>query len=277
MSELVEMDEFVVHKNSFLDPLSSTFDGALVLLNSDGYDLDMLKNLWTKASGCYCADGGANRLYDSFSTDTERTLYIPSLIIGDLDSLRKDVWTFYESNGCTVEQIDDCDTTDLEKCLLHIFHEQKQEVGTSGGTKGGTKGSLFSGAHDLDVVLIGAFGGRFDHTMASIQALYKWSSCCRSLVIADTASVTCLLQSGKHRIDLVSGEGPHCGLLPVGCACDSVTTTGLQWNLFEQRIAFGELISTSNICVGSVITVETSCPVIWTISNNNSESAKSFY
>ncbi|CAN0438080.1 unnamed protein product, partial [Ascophyllum nodosum] len=45
-----------------------------------------------------CADGGANRLHDSFDADSpgERERYVPDMIVGDLDSLRPEVAAFYE-------------------------------------------------------------------------------------------------------------------------------------------------------------------------------------
>ncbi|KNC74682.1 hypothetical protein SARC_12778, partial [Sphaeroforma arctica JP610] len=68
---------------------------ALVILNwpilSKG-----LEKLWARASICVCADGGANRLYDSRPNDREK--FIPTAIKGDLDSLRPEVRKFYESH-----------------------------------------------------------------------------------------------------------------------------------------------------------------------------------
>lgn len=48
----------------------------------------------TPAKYRICADGGANRLYDSLS-EQDRRRYLPDLIKGDLDSLRQDVEAFY--------------------------------------------------------------------------------------------------------------------------------------------------------------------------------------
>ena len=56
-----------------------------------------------------CADGGANRLYDLFSSGQaaaaaaaeRRALYCPQIIKGDLDSLRPEVQQFYEQHGPT--------------------------------------------------------------------------------------------------------------------------------------------------------------------------------
>ena len=60
-------------------------------------------------------------------------------------------------------------------------------------------------------------------------------------------------------------EGPHCGLIPVGGAVQRVTTTGLTWNLSGQRLAFGELVSSSNLLQDDVVSIETSDPVLWTV------------
>lgn len=39
---------------------------------------------------------------------------------------------------------------------------------------------------------------------------------------------------GHHKIQVNTGlEEGHCGLIPIGTPVDSVTTTGLTWNLSE--------------------------------------------
>ena len=78
----------------------------------------MFLNLWTSFELVVCADGGANRLYDWFGSSPDsdgfnRIDYIPSKIIGDLDSLRGDVRDYYSSNGCEIIHHGNQDNTDL--------------------------------------------------------------------------------------------------------------------------------------------------------------------
>eukprot|EP00580_Thalassiosira_gravida_P012365 CAMPEP_0201650564 /NCGR_PEP_ID=MMETSP0493-20130528/41438_1 /ASSEMBLY_ACC=CAM_ASM_000838 /TAXON_ID=420259 /ORGANISM="Thalassiosira gravida, Strain GMp14c1" /LENGTH=101 /DNA_ID=CAMNT_0048126705 /DNA_START=1 /DNA_END=306 /DNA_ORIENTATION=+ len=61
------------------------------------------------------------------------------------------------------------------------------------------------------------------------------------------------------------GEGPTCGLIPIGGRCDDVRTTGLQWNLEgDVPLEFGGLVSSSNRVVEEVVTVKTSTPLLFT-------------
>jgi hypothetical protein len=80
---------------------------ALVVTNSPCYDVNVFRRfrscltslliyrLWPLADIIYCADGAANRLYDSFPRETERSIYLPHTILGDLDSIRQEVSDYY--------------------------------------------------------------------------------------------------------------------------------------------------------------------------------------
>lgn len=69
-------------------------DEAVILVNTI-LPLHFQK-FWKGAKLKICADGGANRLFDFFENHTsERTSYIPNIIKGDLDSMRKPVREFY--------------------------------------------------------------------------------------------------------------------------------------------------------------------------------------
>jgi thiamine pyrophosphokinase len=206
-----------------------------------------------------CADGGANRLFDATGGGND---YIPDLIRGDLDSLRPTVQEHYAGLGTRVEEDPDQDTNDLDKCLQIVGSEW-----------------LNHNCCDHRVCVYGAFGGRFDQEMASIQALFKWREVFHNrLFLYDDRTSAFLLSQDvvneirlpfygemhtKHPKDL--GDGPTCGLVPIGSKCDVVKTSGLKWDLDGSvPLEFGGLVSTSNRVMDPVVFVESSHPLIFT-------------
>ncbi|KAG6861035.1 hypothetical protein C0995_004738 [Termitomyces sp. Mi166 len=82
--------------------------------------------------------------------------YLPDLIKGDLDSIRDDVRSFYQSLGVPVVHDADQDSTDLMKCVSAI--EEKE-----------------SGRLDVeyDIVILGGLAGRLDQTIHTLSYLHK--------------------------------------------------------------------------------------------------------
>jgi thiamine pyrophosphokinase len=236
---------------------------TLIVLNSPipDYPSVWFEHLWNGSDEHICADGGANRLFH-YSKD-----YIPSRIRGDLDSLDPAIRAYYENQNVLVEE-DACqDTNDLDKAL---------QVCVVNGDN--TSSSCMS-----RVIVYGAFGGRFDQEMASIQALYKWGprfnwqlylysdETCAFLIPANCSCEIRYPFHGTHNlqddpaIGITLGEGPTCGLIPMGCRVDSIVTTGLKWNLDgTTQLEFGGLVSTSNRITQPVVTVRASQPVVFT-------------
>lgn len=67
-------------------------------------------------------------------------------------------------------------------------------------------------------------------------------------------------------------EKRTCGLVPLGTRCDSVTTSGLQWDLNDDKMEFGGMISSSNRilesecviqCSNDLLYISTLRPDIW--------------
>jgi len=189
---------------------------------------------------------------------------IPDRIRGDLDSLDPSVRAYYESQGVSVEQ-DFCqDTNDLDKALQILVSDDKDSSNT------------------VDrVIIYGAFGGRFDQEMASFAALYKWApyfngqlylysdETCAFLIPANKdCEIRLPFYGTTHNVEEQErdiGEGPTCGLIPLGCRCESIVTSGLKWDLDgTMPLEFGGLVSSSNHIMEPTVKVFASHPLIFT-------------
>ncbi|CAB9501243.1 Thiamin pyrophosphokinase 1 [Seminavis robusta] len=224
----------ITHSSPFLPPRNGEQTRqALVILNSPirSPPSPLFQKLWDSCCFHVCADGGANRLYRAD----------PGLLP---DLIR--------------------DSNDLDKALSAILQKKSMDTQQQQYTR---------------IIIYGAFGGRFDQEMASIQALYKWGPQFQNrLVLIDDNTSAVLLpagvkneirmprygdQTGKQQKDL--GEGPTCGLIPIGTKCEKIVTTGFKWNLDGTiPLEFGGLVSTSNHLSEEVATVEASHPLVFT-------------
>lgn len=262
---------------TFTSPLldQHTTKTALIILNTpiQRPPSKWFEKLWELSSERICADGGANRLYEatqepsSLDNSNNKIKYIPNRIRGDLDSLDPKVKEYYEKHKCSIER-DPCqDTNDLDKALQVCVNDDDD-----GNDKKKKKLER--------VIVYGAFGGRFDQEMASLHALYKWGpkfdyqlflyndETCAFLIPPNTLCEIRLPFYDTHCSDCCDGtigEGPTCGLIPLGSPCDSITTTGLKWNLDGSLpLGFGDFISTSNRVMEPVVTIQSSHPIVFT-------------
>ncbi len=154
----------------------------------------------------------------------------------------------------------DQETNDLEKALNYVQYS----LG-------------YSDVTNLNVIIYGNFSGRFDHAMANVHALLKWKSIFHRIVVVDRLNTTEVLEENVVHVmvpianELIV-EGVSCGLLPLGNKVDSVTTSGLVWNLDDESLELGKRISSSNSIDTQLklVRVRVSEPIIWTCSIKSS-------
>lgn len=253
-------------------PELDTCDALLVL----NYTLPhYTPHLWQHTKRHFCADGGANRLYDEFpemfdlatrSFEKIREAHIPEVIVGDLDSVRPEILEYYLERGTMVQDKGyDQDTTDLHKAIMSMVTTMTDATVEVGDREGGACGirQVAGGAGSGGrIIAVGALGGRLDHQFANISVLHEFQDL--NIVLVGKSSLAMLIPAGKTVIvPNRDAEGPTCGLIPFE-GPTVATTSGLKWNLEATEMRFGGLLSTSNQVVADEVTVETDRPLLWT-------------
>ncbi|XP_071846940.1 thiamine pyrophosphokinase 1-like isoform X2 [Apostichopus japonicus] len=230
--------------------LTSAVRFPLILLNQPfSHQQKHLDVLWEQSSLQAVTDGANNSLYELMKAENT-TRFVPDLVTGDFDSIREEVKSFMEEKGSKIIHTPDQDKTDFRKCLEIVADQVKNEK--------------------VDfVVAFGAFGGRLDHVLSNINTLFEAPSIIKyPLYLIGDYNISFLLMPGHHTIDISSGlEGSTCGLFPLGGKCEGITTTGLKWNLNQDQMEFGGLISSCNTYEkdATEVTVENNSPILWTM------------
>ena len=114
--------------------------------------------------------------------------------------------------------------SDLEKCVYYVF-ENSESLSQSSSRNDSPKNVLMQDNYTFSkLVILGAFGGRIDQTLAAIHVLAKMNTLfeekCREneIVLMDEFSLMIFLQPGdnliKHSNKYESKTG--IGLIPIG-------------------------------------------------------------
>jgi thiamine pyrophosphokinase len=230
---------------------------------------------------------------DALQQQAATTEYIPHAIVGDLDSLRPLTREYYQQRGVQIVSDADQDRNDIDKAVATVVaHFTTMRPNNNNDDDDAMTircviyGS-FGGRFDQEMASLQILYTYSGNAAAANAAANTNGERPRrpnlQLFLYNDQTMAFLLPTGINHIYLalsttptatddkaentkdtaaaatmaVVGEGPTCGLIPLGGPVDCVTTSGLEWNLHRQATAFGGLVSTSNR-INATTTVQSS-------------------
>lgn len=179
-----------------------------------------------------------------------RPVQLPSIIHGDLDSLRDDVRAYYESHGVEVLRDGDQYSTDFGKTMSKI---SARDNTTS----------------QKDVLILGTLAGRVDQGLGLLHEMTREETKHLNLRLwlFSESSLSIILRSRRTVVRNLLSSGlftENVGLVPVyGPA--TISTAGLEWDVKDWFTQIGGQVSTSNHVKADEVEVETDGPILFTI------------
>ena len=163
------------------------------------------------------ADSGALRLIELG--------YAPDLAIGDFDSVTPDELDIIRRTSRRTEIVDpvDKDYTDTELAFNRALELEPEEI-----------------------VIAGALGTRFDHSLANVHLLAAARRRGVRAVAADGCNEI-RLAAGGDRLTLRHADRPTVSLLPLTPVVTGITLEGFRYPLNDARLEIGQSLGVSNV------------------------------
>ncbi|CEF67101.1 Thiamin pyrophosphokinase 1 [Strongyloides ratti] len=209
-------------------------------------DIKLYSHIWNNAILRYCTDGSSNLVA---KYQDEYNLKDPNYIVGDFDSITEYSRNYFKNKSQFIHAPNQ-DFTDFSKVLHQI-----------------TLNSLFPNINKI--LALGGLSGRFDHSLASLNSILMFQKSIseeqiktylideNNLITITSASET--IVKITPNMDNLTGK---CGYIPIMQEKTVVTTEGYKWNLENEEIFFGGLISTSNEIEKDVLLIKSNQPII---------------
>ena len=192
---------------------------ACIFLNGDPPNKKIIDAVIADSSFVVCADGAANYL--------KKMRITPNIIIGDLDSITPPTAAFYKTKIPILKNPDQ-ETTDFEKCLIYCQKNNYTTIAVLG----------FSSAHA-------------DHTLGNYSTLKRYYRRL-SVTLVDNIFYISFIP-GQTSFSYKTKEIISLLALPTA---SGITTTGLQYPLRNETLAFGARDGTRNTAVRPRVTIK---------------------
>ena len=186
---------------------------AVIVCNGSVKDYKVIKTYFNNAEYIISVDGGAGHLRKLGVT--------PDILLGDFDSAHKEDIDYFLAQGIKADQFPaEKDMTDSELAI-----EKALEKGAS------------------EIILIGAVGTRFDHSIANVFLLKK---------LVDKKINACIIDEHNHlymfdrSFSIQRINGYKLSLIPITEKVTGVSTQGLKYVLNNATMELGTSWGVSN-------------------------------
>ncbi len=186
---------------------------AVIVCNGSIRDYEVIQTLFEDAQFIISVDGGAGHL--------RRLGIIPDILLGDFDSADKEDINYFLEQGVPT----DCFPAEKDMTDSELAIESALEKGAE------------------EIVLVGAVGTRFDHSMSNIFLLKKLMDKQVRACIADEYNRIYMYDKA---FELDKLEGYKLSLIPVSERVTGVSTRGLKYPLVNATMTLGTSWGVSN-------------------------------
>jgi len=186
---------------------------VVVVMNGAFAHIERLFAVLDTADCVIAADGGANWLADHGR--------LPDILVGDLDSVHPEVLQQVELSG--------------RKVLRYPQHKDETDAELALAAAAATEPG--------EIILLGALGGRIDHTLGNLSLLNMEALRSLNVRIYDGLSVVWLVTDHS---DISGMAGDLVSLIPWGGDAHRVRTEGLAYALRGETLPFGPSRGISN-------------------------------
>ncbi len=164
-----------------------------------------------------CADGGANH--------AAKLRITPDLIIGDLDSISSTTKRLFKAVSVILQK--EQYSTDLEKAIRYCI------------------------SHHFDSAdIIGATGGRIDHTVGNLGCFRKFGKRIQLRMIDEQGELSLIHKNIQFR----TRKGALISLIPLN-RCSGITTSNLKYPLRNGTLELGVREGTHNVATSATVCV----------------------
>jgi thiamine pyrophosphokinase len=192
---------------------------AIIFLNGD-IPFKILNKYCKKNIYLICADGASNSL--------KKHNIIPNIILGDMDSSKKNTLIYYRKKGVEIRKIDDQETSDFEKSLLYCIENNFKNI-----------------------LIFGASSKRQDHTLNNYSVLKRYYKSLNLKIIDKKFEIFFI---DKH-IAFNYPKKKTLSIMPMPLA-KGIKTKGLKYKLDNEDLEFGIREGTLNISDCKEIKIE---------------------